>query len=123
MVWPIHFKYWNDTGMELGFDLLVSEDSSSIYAEAFNFEEPDTINVQIFRIPLLEETSEDSYGEFELDILQRDLSYFISDSVYTLPRVHIYSNGENPWNGGLRIQADLVIEIDISNDLFNEDDE
>lgn len=119
----IHFKYWNDTGMELGFDLLVSDDSSSIYAETFNFEEPDTTIVQIFRIPLLEETGEDSYGEFELDILQRDLSYFISDSVYTLPRVHIYSNGENPWNGGLKIQADLVIEIDISNDLFDEEDE
>ncbi len=119
----IHFKYWNNTGMELGFDLLVSDDSSSIYTETFNFEDPDTTNIQIFRIPLLEETSENNYGEFELDILQRDLSYFISDSVYTLPRVHIYSDGEDPWTGGLRIQADLVIEIDISHDLINEEDE
>ena len=56
-------------------------------------------------------------------MLQSELEYFKSNAVYTLPRVHIYSDGEDPWNGGLRIQADLVIEIDISHDLTNEEDE
>jgi hypothetical protein len=119
----IIFKYWNNTGMEVGFDFLVSDDSSSVLTEIFNFEEPDTSNVQMFRIPLFEETSGDNYKELELNVLQNELSYFVSDSVYTLPRIHIFSNGENPWAGGLKIQADLVIEIDISHDLINEEDE
>ena len=116
----IHFKYWNNTGMELGFDLLVSDDSSSVFEEVYNFVDPDTSNIQIFRIPLLEETSGDDYGEFELNVLQSELGYFVKDTLYTLPRVHIYSNGENPWTGGLHIQADLIIEIDINNDLIND---
>ncbi len=119
----IVFKYWNNTGMEVGFDLLVSDDSTKVLAEIYNFEEPDTNNVQMFRVPLFEETSGDDYKQFELDVLQNELSYFVSDSVYTLPRVHIFSNGENPWTGGLKIQANLVIEINISNDLINDEDE
>ncbi len=119
----IIFKYWNNTGMEVGFDLLVSDDSTKVLAEIYNFEEPDTNNVQMFRVPLFEETSGDDYKQFELDVLQNELSYFVSDSVYTLPRVHIFSNGENPWTGGLKIQANLIIEINISNDLINDEDE
>lgn len=117
------FKYWNNTGMEVGFDLLVSDDSTKVLAEIYNFEEPDTNNVQMFRVPLLEETIGDDYKQFELNVLQNELSYFVSDSVYTFPRVHIFSNGENPWTGGLKIQANLIIEINISNDLINDEDE
>ncbi|MCK5051622.1 MAG: hypothetical protein KAS53_07855 [Candidatus Cloacimonetes bacterium] len=113
----IIFKYWNNTGMEVGFDFLISDDSTNIVTEIYNFEEPDTTIVQVFRVPLFEETSGDNYKQFELDVLQRELDYFVNDSIYTIPRVHIFSEGEVPWTGGLRIQADLVIEIDISNDL------
>lgn len=115
----IIFKYWNNTGMEVGFDFLVSDDSTKIFTEIFNFEEPDTNNVQMFRVPLLEETSGDNYKEFELNVLQSELGYFVNDSIYTIPRVHIFSDGDNPWTGGLQIQADLVIEINISSDLFD----
>ena len=115
----INFKYWNNTGMEIGFDILVSDDSTKVLSEIYNFEEPDTNNVQMFRVPLFEETSGDNYKQFELNVLQSELSYFISDSVYTLPRIHLYSEGATAWTGGLKIQADLVIEINISNDLLD----
>ncbi len=113
----IVFKYWNNTGMEVGFDFLVSDDSLNILAEIYNFVEPDTNSVQMFRVPLFEETSGDNYKEFELDVLQSELNYFVNDSIYTIPRIHVFSEGEIPWTGGLRIQADLVIEINVSNDL------
>ncbi len=115
----LKFKYWNNTGMELGFDLLVSDDSSNVFAEVYNFEEPDTNVVRMFRVPLIEE----NYGEYELPVEWYELSYFVSDSVFSLPRVHIVSDGEDPWTGGLRIQADLIVEIDVSNDLLDEEDE
>ncbi|MDP8268504.1 MAG: hypothetical protein P9L97_07245 [Candidatus Tenebribacter davisii] len=115
----IVFKYWNNTGMELGFDILVSDDSTKVYTEIFNFEEPDSNNVQMFRVPLFEETVGDSCKQFELDILQNELFYFISDSVYTLPRIHMFSNGGHAWTGGLEVQADIEVEINISNDLID----
>jgi len=117
----IFFKYWNNTGMELGFDLLVSDDSASVYTEVHNFEEPDTSLVKMFRIPLLEETEGDEYNEFELQVAQDELSFFRRDSVFTLSRVHIFSNGENPWTGGLHIQAELEIEIIVSEELIDEE--
>jgi len=117
----ILIKYWNDTGMELGFDLLVSDDSASVYTEVYNFEEPDTSLVQMFRIPLLEETSGNEFKEFELQVNQEELSYFVSESVYTLSRVHIFSNGESPWTGGLHILAELEVEITVSDGLIEEE--
>ena len=117
----IIFKYWNSTGMEVGFDILVAEDSTSVLSEIHNFDEPDSLsNVEMFRVPLFEQTSGDNYKELELTVLQEELNYFISDSVYTVPRIHIFSEGEDAWTGGLRIQADLVIEINISDDLIND---
>jgi len=112
-------KYWNNTGMELGFDLLVSADSASVYTEVYNFEEPDTSLVKMFRVPLLEETSGDEFKEFELQVDQDELSFFKRDSVFTLSRVHIFSNGENPWTGGLHILAELEIEITVSDELID----
>lgn len=117
------FKYLNNTGLEVGFDLLVSDESAKIYSEIYIFEEPDTNNVQMFRVPLFEETSGDNYKETEIVVSQSDLEFFINDSVFVFPRVHIVSEGEHPWTGGLKIQADLEIEIDISNDLINEEEE
>ncbi|MBT4575113.1 MAG: hypothetical protein HOB92_01465, partial [Candidatus Cloacimonetes bacterium] len=120
----IIFKYWNNTGMEVGFDILVSEDSTSVLSEIYNFEGPDSLsNVEMFRVPLFEQTSGDNYKELEVTVLQEELDYFISDSVYTAPRIHIFSEGEDAWTGGLKIQADLVIEVNIGDHLFDEDEE
>ena len=119
----IRFKYWNNSGMELGFDLLVSDDSAKVFAEIYNFEEPDSNNVQMFRVPLFEETSGDNFKQFELNVLQDELSFFISDSVYTLPRIHLYSTGANAWTGGLTIQAELIIEVNISDALVSDEEE
>ncbi len=119
----IRFKYWNSSGMELGFDLLVSDDSTNVFTEIYNFEEPDTNLVQMFRVPLFEETSGDNFKQFELNVLQDELSFFISDSVFTIPRIHIYSTGENAWTGGLTVQAELIIEVNISDALINEEEE
>ncbi|NQT65376.1 MAG: hypothetical protein HQ554_04280 [FCB group bacterium] len=120
----IIFKYWNSTGMEVGFDILVSEDSTSVLSEIHNFEEPDPLgNVEMFRVPLFEQTSGDNYKELEMTVLREELKYFISDSVYTVPRIHIFSEGEDAWTGGLKIQADLVIEVNISDDLLDEEEE
>ena len=119
----INFKYWNDTGMEIGFDLLVSDDSTNVFTEIYNFEEPDTNIVKMFRVPLFEETSGDNFKQFELNVLQDELSFFISDSVFTLPRIHLYSQGENAWTGGLKVQAELIIEVNISDALINEEEE
>ena len=118
----IIFKYWNDTGMEVGFDILVAGDSASVMAEIYNFAEPDTL-VEMFRVPLFEQTSGDNYKELEMTVQQEQLNYFISDSVYTAPRVHIFSEGEDAWTGGLKIQADLVIEVNIGDHLFDEEEE
>ncbi|MCF7858332.1 MAG: hypothetical protein K9N07_03275 [Candidatus Cloacimonetes bacterium] len=115
----IVFKYWNRTGMEIGLDLLVSDDSTNVYDQIFNFENPDTTMVEMFRVPLLEETGGDYFNSFELNVSQSDLNYFLSDSVFIIPRIHIYSNGENPWNAGLKVQAEVVIDIKVSDDLFN----
>jgi len=120
----IIFKYWNSTGMEVGFDILVSEDSTSVLSEIHNFEEPDPLgNVEMFRVPLFEQTSGDNYKELEMTVLREELKYFISDSVYTVPRIHIFSEGEDAWTGGLKIQADLVIEVNISDHLLDEEEE
>lgn len=120
----IIFKYWNTTGMEVGFDVLVSDDSTTVLSEVYNFEEPDTTSsVEMFRVPLFEMTSGDNYKELEMIVQQEELSYFISDSVYTVPRVHIFSEGEDAWTGGLKIQADLVIEVNVSNDLIEDEEE
>jgi len=116
----IIFKYWNSTGMEVGFDILVSEDSTSVLAEIYNFAEPDTL-VKMFRVPLFEQTSGDNYKELEMTVQQEQLKFFQSDSVYTVPRIHIFSEGEDAWTGGLKIQADLVIEVNVSNDLTEEE--
>jgi hypothetical protein len=114
------FKYWNTSGMELGFDLLVSDDSTNVLEEIFNFEDPDSTKVQMFRIPLMEETTDSTYGEYELDITQDQLDFFLSDSVYIVPRINIRSEGAQPWTGGITIQGDLSIEVFISSELFDD---
>jgi len=120
----IIFKYWNYTGMEVGFDVLVAEDSTTVLSEVYNFEGPDSTSaVEMFRVPLFEQTSGDNYKELEMIVQQEELSYFLSDSVYTVPRVHIYSEGEESWTGGLKIQADLVIEVNISSELTDNEEE
>ncbi|MCD4797316.1 MAG: hypothetical protein K8R49_09155 [Candidatus Cloacimonetes bacterium] len=114
------FKYWNTSGMELGFDLLVSDDSTNVLEEIFNFENPDTTKVQMFRIPLMEETTDSTYGEYELNITQDKLDFFLADSVYIVPRINISSQGAQPWTGGITIQGDLSIEVFISSELFED---
>ena len=114
------FKYWNTSGMELGFDLLVSDDSTNVLEEIFNFENPDSTKVQMFRVPLMEETTDSTYGEYELDITQDQLDFFLADSVYIVPRINISSNGAQPWTGGITIQGDLSIEVFISSELFED---
>ena len=109
--------------MEVGFDFLVSDDSTKIFTEIFNFEEPDTNNVQMFRVPLFEETSGDNFKQFELNVLQDELSFFISDSVFTLPRIHLCSTGANAWTGGLTLQVELIIEVNISDALVSDEEE
>lgn len=114
------FKYWNTSGMELGFDLLVSDDSTKVLEEVFNFENPDTTKVQMFRVPLMEETTDSTYGEYELKITQDQLDFFLADSVYIVPRINISSEGAQPWTGGITIQGDLVIDVFISSELFED---
>lgn len=114
------FKYWNTSGMELGFDLLVSDDSTYVLEEIFNFENPDSTKVQMFRVPLMEETTDSTYGEYELNITQNQLDFFLADSVYIVPRINISSDGEQPWTGGITIQGDLSIEVFISSELFED---
>lgn len=118
----IIFKYWNSTGMELGFDILVAEDSTTVLSEIFNFDGPDSTSaVEMFRVPYFEQTSGDNYKELEMIVQQEQLNYFISDSVYTVPRIHVFSEGEDSWTGGLRIQADLVIDVNVSHELTEEE--
>ncbi len=114
------FKYWNTSGMELGFDLLVSDDSTNVLEEIFNFENPDSTKVQMFRIPLMEITTDSTYGEYELNITQDQLDFFLADSVYIVPRINISSEGAQPWTGGITIQGDLSIEVFISSELFED---
>ena len=114
------FKYWNTSGMELGFDLLVSDDSTNVLEEVFNFENPDSTKVQMFRVPLMEETTDSTYGEYELNITQEQLDFFLADSVYIVPRINISSEGAQPWTGGITIQGDLSIEVFISSELFED---
>ncbi len=106
--------------MELGFDLLVSDDSTNVLEEVFNFENPDSTKVQMFRVPLMEETTDSTYGEYELNITQEQLDFFLADSVYIIPRINISSEGAQPWTGGITIQGDLSIEVFISNELFED---
>ena len=114
------FKYWNTSGMELGFDLLVSDDSTNVLEEIFNFENPDSTKVQMFRIPLMEITTDSTYGEYELNITQDQLDFFLADSVYIVPRINISSEGDQPWTGDITIQGDLSIEVFISSELFED---
>jgi hypothetical protein len=114
------FKYWNTSGMELGFDLLVSDDSTNVLEEVFNFENPDSTKVQMFRVPLMEITTDSTYGEYELNITQEQLDFFLADSVYIVPRINISSEGAQPWTGGITIQGDLSIEVFISSELFED---
>jgi len=114
------FKYWNTSGMELGFDLLVSDDSTNVLEEVENFENPDSTKVQMFRVPLMEETTDSTYGEYELNIAQDQLDFFLADSVYIVPRINIRSEGAKPWTGDITIQGDLVIDLFISSELFED---
>ena len=116
----IIFKYWNTSGMELGFDLLVSDDSTNVLDNIFEFENPNLNEVQMFRVPLMEITTDSTYGEYELNITQDQLDFFLADSVYIVPRINIRSEGSQPWTGGITIQGDLAIEVFISSELFED---
>ncbi len=116
----IIFKYWNTSGMELGFDLLASKDSTDVLNEIFNFEEPENPDVQLFRVPLMEETTDSTYGEYVLDVTREELQCFLDSLVYIVPRINIRSEGAQPWTGGITIQGDLSIEVFISSELFED---
>jgi hypothetical protein len=113
------FKYWNVSGMELGFDILFSDDSTNVLEQVFNFEDSVLVDVEMFRVPLLEITSDTTFNEVELNITQEELDYFVGDSIYVVPRIQVISGGTQPWAGGVRVQGDIVLEIEINSDLID----
>nr|MBC8416213.1 hypothetical protein [Candidatus Cloacimonadota bacterium] len=113
------FKYWNVSGMEVAFDILFSDDSTQVLDQVFNFEDSVLVGVEMFRVPLLEITSDTIYKEVELNITQDELDYFVGDSIYVVPRIQVISAGTQPWAGGIRVQGDIVLEIEINSDLID----
>ena len=118
----ITMTYQNSSGLEMGVDLFMSDNKEFLSDEVYDFENPDTSLVKIIHVPMLETT--DGIDKMAEVILQKnDLVFFLADSVYTIPRLHVYSSGDVPLGGELTLNAEVAIELLISEDLTEENDE
>jgi len=118
----ISMKYQNSSGLEMGMDIFMSNDKDYLTEEIYELENPDTSLVKIIHIPMLEVT--DGTDKLAEVVLQKsDLIFFLADSVYTTPRLHVYSSGELPLGGELTMNAEVEVELLISEELVEEDGE
>lgn len=118
----INMTYQNSTGLEMGVDLFMSDNKDLLISEIYNFENPDTSLVKIIHIPMLEIT--DGFDKMAEAILQKsDLIFFLADSVYTIPRLHVFSAGDMPLGGELSLNAEVEVELLISDDLVDDEGE
>lgn len=116
----ITMTYQNSSGLEMGIDLFISDNKEFLSEEIYNFENPDTSLVKVIHVPMLETTdgSDDMAG---VTLLKSDLIFFLADSVYTAPRLHVYSSGAIPLGGELTLNAEVEVELLVSDELVDEE--
>lgn len=114
--------YINPTGVEMAAQILVSEQEQFILDNIYEIVSPDTNEVQIFDIPLIETTNDSIFGEVEFVIQQYETEVFLEDSVFIATRFYLFSEGLEPLNGGIHMIGELFLELLINEDLINEED-
>lgn len=104
----------NKTGIQLGMDLLLSNDRNS-FSEFSDVLQPDTSRVTIFSIPVI------TANKDSVDILiqKSDLNVLLGDSLYVVPRVRLISSGNEPFANGIDIKGKLHINILLNKDIMN----
>lgn len=118
----IRFSYLNFTGLEMNADVMVSLQQESLETEVYEFENPDSENVQIFNISGLEITPDSLRKEMEIVIDQSDLMFFLADSVYTASRFRLFSTGQHPLSGGVGLIGEISLEILVNQDLLEDEE-
>jgi hypothetical protein len=116
----IDFDYLNTSGVEMKSELLFARNRDDILTEIYNFENPDTSKVTLIKIPYLETTEDSLYQKISIVIQQADLEYFLEDSVFVCPRFNIFSDGEQPVSGGIKLLGELNTEIIANEELFHD---
>jgi len=117
------FQYLNATGIEMGAQILVSDNKLDVKQQIYNFSDYDSTKVELFEIINIETTPDSSYKQTSLSIVQEDLDFFLADSIFVGARLHFYSNGEQPLSNYLSLIGELQLKILISDDLIDEEDD
>ena len=112
-----YFEYLNSTGVQLYADVLISDDSLSIFQEMRHYYNTDTTKVKLFEIPSIETTNDTIFKSIEIEINQDDLNYFLADFVFIFQRLNFYSSGQNPISGGLKIRGEINVDLTIGSHL------
>ncbi len=107
-------KFDNQTGIQLGMDILVSGNRENLddFDKVLN---PDTTQVTLFSIPVIK-TGKDS---IDFVIKRRDLDVFIPDSVYAVPRIKLISAADSPLANGINVKAKLYIKLLVNKDILS----
>lgn len=112
----IVIEYINTTGVQVVADILIAKDSLQIFEFIYEYENtPDSL---IFVSDSLLFSAESQF--FEIELAQADLEMFIADSVFVGSRINVYSNGLQPFGGGVEIIGELQLEIKINEDLVED---
>lgn len=114
--------YKNTTGLNVAADILMAENKADIAQEIYHYNNADTTKVNLIRIPMLEETTAEETKELNIDILQKDLSYFLSDYTYLSSRLKLVSEGTQPLSGGVEMLVKAEIVIKISQSLLEDEE-
>ena len=116
----IDFDYLNSSGVEMKSELLFARDRNDIIDEIYNFDDPDTTKITLIKIPYLETTEDSIFKEISVIVKQSDLEYFLEDTVFVCPRFNVFSNGDQPVSGGIKLLGELNTEIIANEELFHD---
>jgi len=114
------FKYLNTAGVEMKSEILIARNKEDILSEIYHFDNPDTSKITLIEIPYLETTENSVYKDISIVMQQNDLDYFLEDSVFVCPRFNVYSEGEHPLSGGVKLLGELNLEFIASDELIHD---
>ncbi|MCD4818214.1 MAG: hypothetical protein K8S23_05950 [Candidatus Cloacimonetes bacterium] len=113
-----HLDYSNTTGLRVGFDILLSETDFTTFEEILY---PDTTNVKILHIPLLETTIDTTdFKSVDIILEHLDLQPMLADSIFIATKLQLKSEADEPLSGIVKVLGEMNLELTISSDLIEQ---